>query len=74
MQHCTRVRTCTTKVRKNSDVVLIITQVLRVLIPAGMHLLRVASPNAISILLFSLLAVFVIARIRPLRKWLLLIK
>lgn len=53
---------------------LIIAQVLRALIPDSMHLLRVASLNTVSILLFSLLAVFVIARIRPLRKWLLLIK
>ena len=53
---------------------LIIAQVLRALIPDSMHLLRVASLNTVSILLFSLLAVFVIARIHPLRKWLLLIK
>lgn len=52
----------------------IIAQVLRALIPDSMHLLRVASLNTVSILLFSLLAVFIIARIRPLRKWLLLIK
>lgn len=53
---------------------LIIAQVLRALIPDSMHLLRVASLNTVSILLFSLLAVFIIACIRPLRKWLLLIK
>ena len=52
----------------------IVAQVFRALIPDSMHLLRIASLNTVSILLFSLLAVFVIARIRPLRKWLLLIK